>query len=84
MVSHSISAFSTTGRGMAANYKEASEWCASRGLVMVPVSRDEQQPVAGQHMGNAELVFRALKPGDAEIKRVNVGDPSNIQRIELR
>lgn len=84
MVAHSISAFSTVGRGMASNYREASQWCAARGLVMVPVTTDQREPRAGQGMGTADLYFRALKPGDPEIKRVNVTAPNNTQRFEYR
>jgi hypothetical protein len=84
MVAHSISAFSTVGRGMASNYQEASRWCAARGLVMVPVSTDQREPRAGQGMGTADLYFRALKPGDPEIKRGNVAAPNNTQRLEIR
>jgi hypothetical protein len=83
IVSHRVTAFDTTGSAKAANYQAASEWCAQRGLVMVPVSSDAQ-PMGFGHPGSAELLFRALKPGDPEIKRANVESPDHTQRIELR
>lgn len=76
MVSRSVSGFSSAGAAKAAAYREANKWCAARGLIMVPVSIDEQNPVTGQHMGHAELTFRALKPGDPEIRRGNVESPT--------
>ena len=84
MVSRSVSGFSTAGAAKAAAYREASEWCAKRGLVMVPISSDAQNPVTGQRMGHAELTFRALKPGDPEIHRANVESPNHTQRVQVR
>jgi len=84
MVSKSVSAFTTVGRAKASAYREANAWCARRGLVMVPVSVETQNPVAGQHMGNADLTFRALKPGDPEIKRVDAEPPTFTERVQSR
>ena len=84
MVSRSVSGFSTVGAAKASAYREASAWCASRGLVMVPISSDEQNPVTGQRMGHAELTFRALRPGDPDINRANVEKPDHTQRIQMR
>ncbi len=64
-------------------YKEASEWCEKRGLVMVPVATDSQESYPG-HMGQAQLTFRALKPGDPDIQRATVEKPDHVQRIQLR
>ena len=84
LISRSVSGFGTAGAAKAAVYREASAWCAARGLVMVPVSSDAKDPVTAQHMGSAELLFRALKPGDPEIKRTNVESPDHTQRIQVR
>jgi hypothetical protein len=84
MISRSVSGFSTAGAAKAAAYREASAWCSAKGLVMVPVSSDEEDPVTGQHMGHAELTFRALKPGDPEIHRTSIESPNYTQRIQVR
>ncbi|HKQ40641.1 MAG TPA: hypothetical protein VJ063_21415 [Verrucomicrobiae bacterium] len=84
LISRSVSGFGTAGAAKAAVYKEANAWCTARGLVMVPVSSDAKDPVIGQHMGSADLLFRALKPGDPEIKRTNVESPDHTQRIQVR
>ena len=55
-------------------YQQASAWCQTRGLVMVPVSSDAQEAIAFRNAGHAELTFRALKPGD----------PAITNQIELR
>ena len=57
------------GAAKARTLREADEWCRKRGLVMVPVESEQHgtQPF-GRYAG-AELTFRALKPGDPEIKR---------------
>jgi hypothetical protein len=65
-------------------YRAANEFCAKRGLVMVPVSIDAREGELGRHPPSATLVFRALKPGDPEIKRINVEGPDTIQRIQVR
>ena len=57
------------GAAKARALRDADEWCHKRGLVMVPVdvAQHGTQPF-GRYAG-AELTFRALKPGDPEIKR---------------
>jgi hypothetical protein len=65
-------------------YRAANEFCAKRGLVMVPVSIDAREGELGRHPPSATLVFRALKPGDPEIKRENVEGPKTILRIQER
>lgn len=47
----------------------ANDYCAKRGLVMVPVSLDVRPGEIGLRAGSADLVFRALKPGDPAIAR---------------
>ncbi len=50
-------------------YKKANDFCAKRGLVMVPVSFKARPGELGRSAPNADLVFRALKPGDPAIGR---------------
>jgi hypothetical protein len=54
------------------------------GLVMVPVSFDSRPGELGRHPPSADLVFRALKPGDPDIKRPNVEGPDRIIRVQER
>jgi len=61
-------------------YGKANEYCAKRGLVMVPVSFDAREGVYAQSAPSANLVFRALRPGDPEIKRPNVEGPNHIAK----
>lgn len=82
-VSSSGAGFSSAGVRARA-YQAANDFCAKRGLVMVPVSFDAQGGVLGQRPPTADLVFRALRPGDPEIKRPNVEGPNYIQRIQQR
>ena len=63
-------------------FKAANEFCVKRGLVMVPVSVDERQYELGHHTANINLVFRALRPGDPEIKRPNIENPTTTQRTQ--
>lgn len=63
-------------------YKKANKFCEDRGLVMMPVSFDAERGVAGMTVPTAELTFRALPPGDPEIKRPST--PSSIQQIQMR
>ena len=83
MISAGGAGFSTGGV-RASTYRKAQAYCAERGLVFVPVSFDSQPGVLGQRPPTADLVFRALRPGDPEIKRPNLEQPNHIQRIELR
>ena len=83
MLSRSVSAFQTTAGAKAKAYKEADAWARSKGLIMVPVSTDMQQPIPGR-MGGVELTFRALPPGDPGIQRPSVDKPDHIQRVQVR
>jgi len=65
-------------------YKAANDYCIKRGLVMVPVSVDERPGKIGHHTASVELVFRALHPGDPDIKRPSVEKPDYIKRVEIR
>ena len=72
------------GRAKAAAYRKADEWCRKRGLVMVPIAVDQHSAEPFGRYGGAELTFRALRPGDPEIRRTNVEKPDHTQRIEIR
>jgi hypothetical protein len=82
-VSSSGAGFSTGGVRARA-YKAANDFCSKRGLVMMPVSFDAQGGVYGQRPPTADLVFRALPPGDPEIKRPNVEGPQVVHRVLVR
>lgn len=47
----------------------ANQYCAKRKLVMVPVSLDVRPGEIGVRTATADLVFRAMRPGDPEIGR---------------
>ena len=49
--------------------READEFCAKQGLVMVIVSLNTKDGVPGRSYATAELVFRAVRPEDAENQR---------------
>ncbi len=55
-------------------YKKANDFCASKGLVMVPVSFKARPGELGRNPPSAELTFRALKPGDPGIGRPDALD----------
>ena len=65
-------------------YSLANKFCEERGLVMVPVSMDAREGALGRNPPSATLVFRALKPGDPDIKRANDEGPDKIIRIQQR
>ena len=48
-------------------FREANRFCARRKLVMVPTSLDVRPGEIGVRAGSADLVFRALHPGDPAI-----------------
>jgi len=62
-------------------YKKANEYCSERGLVMVPVSFNARPGELGRSAPNADLVFRALKPGDPAIGRPNLSEAD--QKIDV-
>jgi hypothetical protein len=68
MVSASGAGFATAGVREKV-YKKANDFCAKKGLVMVPVSFNARPGVLAVHPPSADLIFRALKPGDPAIAR---------------
>lgn len=83
MISAGGVGFSSAGV-RAKTYKKAKEFCDQKGLVFVPLSLDAQEGVYGERPPSANLTFRALKPGDPEIKRPTLEKPNHIQRIQVR
>ncbi len=53
-------------------YKKANDFCAKKGLVMVPVSFNAKEGAIARNAPSANLVFRALKPGDPAITRPDI------------
>lgn len=71
-----------TGSSIKADlYREADTWTKSRGLVMVPVSERLVDGIAGTTRASAEIVFRAVKPGDYEDQRTNLKSPEQTIRV---
>jgi hypothetical protein len=50
-------------------FQAANRYCAKRKLVMVPVTLDLRPGEIGVRPATADLVFRALPPGDPQIAR---------------
>ena len=50
-------------------FEIANQYCIKRKLVMVPVSLDVRPGEIGVREATADLVFRALRPGDPAIAR---------------
>jgi hypothetical protein len=73
MVSASGAGFASAGVREAV-YEEANAFCASRGLVMVPITFKAREGALGRHPPSADLTFRALKPGDPDIERPMIYD----------
>lgn len=73
MVSASGAGFATAGVREVV-YKKANEFCAAKGLVMVPVSFKSRPGELGRNPPSADLTFRALKPGDPAIGRPDAMD----------
>lgn len=65
-------------------FRAANDFYVSNGLVMLPVSIDERPDQLGRHTASFELVFRALKPGDLELKRPNIEKPDSVKCVEMR
>jgi hypothetical protein len=65
-------------------YKAANNFCAKRGLVMMPVSVNERPGEMGRHTASMDLVFRALKPGDSEIKRPISGSAAHFTDSKIQ
>ena len=86
MVSASGAGFATAGVREVV-YKKANEFCAAKGLVMVPVSLKVRPGELGRNPPSADLIFRALKPGDPAIGRPDLtGDDERLattQRINV-
>lgn len=75
MVSASGAGFATAGVREVV-YKKANDFCASKNLVMVPVSFKAKEGQLGRNPPSADLIFRALKAGDPAIERPEITDAS--------
>lgn len=64
-------------------YEAADKFCRERGLVMVPLTMNAQDG-APFKQPSTELIFRALKPGDPEIKRPSMDAVMPVQRVQIR
>ncbi|WP_225318456.1 SHOCT domain-containing protein [Cellvibrio sp. KY-YJ-3] len=73
MVSASGAGFATAGVREIV-YQKANDFCASKGLVMVPVSFKAREGQLGRNPPSADLIFRALKPGAPAIERPDITD----------
>lgn len=62
-------------------YKEGSAYCASQGKEIQPVNDQGVDGVPGRSFANAEIQFRCLSKGDAELGRPTMKPIANI-RIE--
>lgn len=83
MVTSSGAGFGTAG--VRTNcFEKANKFCAERGLVMVPVSFDARGGELGKRPPSADLTFRALRPGDPDIKRPVMEAPDAIYRVQIR
>lgn len=77
---------SATAREVVLN--AANRYCAKRKLVMVPVSLDVHPGAIRERLSTADLVFKALPPGDPGISRtravIRYHDPLVVQESVLR
>lgn len=77
---------SATAREVVLN--AANRYCAKRKLVMVPVSLDVHPGAIRDRLSMADLVFKALPPGDPAINRtravIRYHDPLVVQESVLR
>jgi len=68
--------------------RAAHKYCAKRKLVMVPVSLDVHPGAIRERLATADLVFRALRPGDPAIGRTPAvfrhHDPLVVQESVLK
>lgn len=77
----SSTGFHSAGSVKADIYKEGSEYCASQGKEFQPVNDHGVDGVPGRSFASAEVQFRCLRKGDAELSRPTMRPIANI-RIE--
>jgi hypothetical protein len=65
MIAGSRPGFVGTGEVKASLIRDASAWCAKRGLVMIVVDATGHDGVLGHNAANADVTFKALPPADA-------------------
>ena len=85
MISGSSPGLIGAGSVKAKLLRQADSWCRQRGLVMVPLNNSGSDAVVGGQWANAELSFRAVRPGDVEDKRNRMERaPDHYQVLEIR
>ncbi len=77
----SSTGFHSAGSVKADIYKEGSAYCASQGKEFQPVNDRGVDGVPGRSFASAEVQFRCLSKGDAELSRPTMKPIANI-RIE--
>jgi Short C-terminal domain len=77
----SSTGFHSAGSVKADIYKEGSAYCASQGKEFQPVNDHGVDGVPGRSFASAEVQFRCLTKGDAELRRPTMKPIPNI-RIE--
>ncbi len=77
----SATGFSSAGAVKADIYREGSAYCASQGKEFQPVNDHGVDGVPGRAFASAEVQFRCLNKGDAELSRPTMKPIANI-RIE--
>jgi hypothetical protein len=79
MVTASGAGFSTVGVRDKV-FKAANDYCVKRGLVMVPISFKANPGLLGRNPPpSADLIFRALKPGDPAIANSTLIEDDHVQ-----
>jgi hypothetical protein len=74
----SSTGFHSGGSVKADIYREANEFCIKKGLEFQPVKENSKDGVPGYAFANAEVVFRCLISGDAEINRPTLKPMPNV------
>ena len=73
----------SVGPARAKVMKAANQFCNERGFVMLPLAIRERPGAIGSHTAEVSLDFRAVPPGDAEIRRPNMESVAPVQRIHI-
>jgi hypothetical protein len=75
----SSTGFHSAGSVKADIYREGSAYCASQGKEFQPVNDRGVDGVPGRSFANAEVQFRCLSKGDAELSRPTMKPIANIR-----
>ncbi len=77
----SSTGFHSAGSVKADIYREGSEYCSNQGKIFQPINDHGVDGVPGRSFASAEVQFRCLSKGDAEISRPTMKPIANV-RIE--